>query len=135
VHKKDYSKHVCKGHILSFPLFSAVLCEPTKMKIAGRETGRNRSVLLSKRNERWWLMLHRDVATRLMKTQDVHHRSHRSFCLPVTCDIKTWRKPTRSSDSFANVLRISEILGCFEKWFTPNSMCEHANVSANIFKS
>jgi len=49
-------------------------------------------------------------AARLMRTHDarVASRSHRSFCLSVTRDIKTWRKPSwrdRRADNFADILR------------------------------
>lgn len=36
-----------------------------------------------------------DAASRFMRTQNAHPHSHRSFCLPVTRDIKTWHNGAR----------------------------------------
>lgn len=73
----------------------------TTMKIVGRE-GRNHPMLSE-------MKVMGDAASRVMKTQDAHPRSHRSFCLPVTRDIKTWhnRCADRTGIILPNILRES----------------------------
>lgn len=85
-------------HSVSF-LFMAF--RETTMKVVGRG-GRNRPMLSE-------MKVMGDAASRLMRTQDAHPRSHRSFCLPVTRDIKTWhnRCTDRAGVILPNILRVS----------------------------
>lgn len=82
-----------------FPFSSSAFRE-TPMMIIGRG-GRNRSMLSE-------MKMMGDVASRLMRTQNAHPRSHRSFCLPVTHDIKTWhnRCADRAGVILPNTLRV-----------------------------